>query len=127
MLICHCQMCQKASGSAFAPVMFVKSGEIEVAGATQGYKSSVQGERHFCPACGSSLFFKRFSMPQVCGVMVGSLDDAQDFKPALQVCMSSSVTWLETMSSAQGFPEKPAHMTPTLIYDPMTGQASERS
>ena len=127
-LLCHCQMCQRASGSAFAPLMFVRADEIKVtSGELKSYKSSIQAEREFCVQCGSTLFFNRFSRSDIRGVMVGSLDNPHVFKPAMQVCMSSSVAWLDTSDLAEGHAEKPPTMTPTLIYNPVSGVASERS
>jgi hypothetical protein len=39
--------------------------------------------------------------------------------------MSSSVNWLDIGSRAPGFEERPANMTPTLRYDPVTGHTSQ--
>lgn len=55
--VCHCSMCRRWSGGAF---MAVPCGEIEVADTTElgVYVSSEWGQREFCRACGSSLFWR---------------------------------------------------------------------
>jgi hypothetical protein len=125
-VICHCRMCQRASGSPFAAVQFMPSEAVKiVAGETRSFNSSVQADREFCPRCGSQLFFRRRARPDIWGIFVGSLDDPNDFAPSMQVCLSSSVSWLDGVAAAPGFEEKPANMTPTLRYDPVTGQTFE--
>ena len=43
------------------------------------YHSSPTSDRHFCPACGSPLFFVRHTR-SLCAVTVGSLDNPHIFK-----------------------------------------------
>ncbi|WP_084627493.1 GFA family protein [Sediminimonas qiaohouensis] len=57
--VCHCRMCQKASGSAFLAL-----GEVGLEnfawtrGEPSWFRSSEAVERGFCAACGTSLHFR---------------------------------------------------------------------
>jgi hypothetical protein len=125
-VLCHCRMCQRASGAPLAAIQMMPAEAVKVtAGATRSFNSSVRAHREFCPRCGSQLFFKLHTRTDLCGVFVGSLDDPNDFAPDMQVCVSSSVTWLDVSAAAPCHDEKPANMTPTLCYDPVTGRTWE--
>ena len=55
---CHCGMCRKAHGAAFATVITAQGSDFRWAqGAefVETYKSSSELERLFCRVCGSSL------------------------------------------------------------------------
>ena len=55
---CHCSMCRKFHGSAFATFGTAAVEDFRwVRGAerVRKYKSSAQGYRHFCPRCGSAV------------------------------------------------------------------------
>jgi hypothetical protein len=55
--ICHCAMCRRWTGGAF---MAVTCEDVRVADESQFgvYKSSSYGERCFCKACGTTLFWR---------------------------------------------------------------------
>ena len=123
-IVCHCRMCQRASGAPFIAIFFVATASIKLEhGQPLTYPSSPQVLRHFCGGCGSPLFFDRLSRPEMRAVFVGSLDDSNEFVPEMQVCMSSSVGWLPTLESVPKYAEKPEGMTPTFAYNVVTGEA----
>jgi len=127
-IVCHCRMCQRASGGAFMALFYMPVMGIQLTrGEASVYRSSPEVERHFCARCGSPLFFDRTNRPDRRAIFVGSLDDPNDFAPAMQVCVSSAVGWLGRLGAAEAFAEKPAGMTPTLAYDPATGRATPRT
>jgi len=126
-LLCHCRMCQRASGAPFLALFFVESDKLKV---TQGelrvYRFSARADRLLCADCGSPLFLQRHNQSHTRGIFVGSLDDPNSFRPELHVCVSSSMSWLDINDDAPRYPEKPEGMTPTLNYDPVTGEAEVR-
>ncbi len=124
-LVCHCRMCQRASGSSFAGIMFVPSSELEiVAGTTRTYGSSTAGKRHFCPDCGASLFFEHMGSSSH-GILVGALDDPDVFEPTMHICLSAKQSWLEISDGLPGHLEKPPEMGSTGTYDSVTGRLVE--
>ena len=92
--ICHCHICQKATGSAFfARAMFPRAG-IRISGETRGYASSDDLTRHFCPICGTHVFADRKSNPAAISVTLGTLDDPGAFPPQVQIWTASKMPWL---------------------------------
>ena len=104
-------------------LLFMPSEAVKVIkGYPRVYHSSPTSDRHFCPACGSPLFFMRHTH-SLCAVTVGSLDNPNTFKPTMHVCMESAMVWLDIRDDAPRYSTKPEGMTPLLDYDPVTGIA----
>jgi hypothetical protein len=82
---CHCRMCQRWGGG---PGLSIKADGV--ADITQGrdlvvaYKSSEWGERSFCRACGSHLFFSAPSVGYF-GVSAGTVDDLSDLSLTTEI------------------------------------------
>lgn len=57
--ICHCRMCQKATGGFFAALVGVPLPDLDwVKGQPAVYYSSEHVERGFCRDCGTPLFYR---------------------------------------------------------------------
>ena len=123
--ICHCRMCQRASGAPYMGLLFMPSDNVRVTkGGPHIYQSSPTSNRHFCGHCGSPLFFERHTR-SLTALMVGSLDDPNIFKPQMQVCLESAMTWVDTLDEAPSYSQKPEGMIPLVDYDPVTGALTE--
>jgi hypothetical protein len=123
--LCHCRMCQRASGGPFAGLFYMPIEGITLTkGQLQEYQSSEQAIRQFCARCGSPVFFYRISTPNQKAIFVGSLDNPNEFEIKMEVCASSAVSWLNDCGKGPRYVEKPEGMTPTLNYDPVTGVAT---
>ncbi len=81
---CHCDMCRRWSGGPFLVVDCGKAIEFEGEEHIVRYKSSDWGERGFCGACGSNLFYFLHSANQHF-VSAGALDDQSNFKFTTEV------------------------------------------
>ena len=58
--ICHCRMCQKASGAPFASFADIDKGDFAwTKGKPAAFRSSSIAERDFCARCGTPLSFRR--------------------------------------------------------------------
>ena len=78
--VCHCRMCQKASGNYFAAFAGVPPSDFAwVKGAPGIFKSSQAAERGFCPDCGTPLSFRYVDKDRI-SVSLGTTE----FKPAGQ-------------------------------------------
>ncbi|RDE08308.1 GFA family protein [Pelagibacterium lacus] len=56
--VCHCRMCQKATGGLFGAFATAPTGSITwTRGAPAYFQSSTLAKRGFCPACGTPLSF----------------------------------------------------------------------
>jgi hypothetical protein len=76
--ICHCRMCQKATGNLFAALIGVAKADVVWETQEPSYfKSSAAATRGFCPHCGTPLTFA-YDATRHMNVAIGSLD-----RPAL--------------------------------------------
>ncbi len=95
---CHCRDCQRESGGAFAAVVVVPKAAFKITkGEPKHYDVKTYSgstiSRGFCPECGSPLFAKPGSIPDVVGIRAGSLDDPSWFKPAMDIYTASAQPW----------------------------------
>lgn len=97
--LCHCRMCQRATGNAFAPLVTARG--VVFAGTPARFASSDVAERGFCRDCGTPLFYAFVGAEDV-ELMLGALDDPDAVSPALHYGVESRVAWLHL---ADGLPE----------------------
>jgi hypothetical protein len=91
--ICHCRMCQKASGQPFMALARVKRGDLVwTRGAPTIFRSSNLAERGFCRDCGTPLTY-RFLDEDTISVAVGSLDDPRAAPPTIQYGVEGELPW----------------------------------
>lgn len=96
--ICHCRMCQKASGGPFAAAVLTSSFTV-TRGAMSVFKSSEIAERGFCARCGTPLTYR--SLPgNFVTVTLGSLDDPDAVAPLKQYGAESRLSWLPSALAA---------------------------
>ena len=78
---CHCSMCRKFHGAAFATYGKVQTEDFEwLQGAEfiKVFESSEIAERGFCSNCGSSLYYKIAGQDQQYSLTTGTLDCEPD-------------------------------------------------
>jgi hypothetical protein len=82
--MCHCHACQRRTGSAFGLQAGYEAGQARIEGRSRAYArtSTEPDERvhtfHFCPDCGSTVYYIEADAPQFVTVMVGAFAD-RDF------------------------------------------------
>ena len=92
--VCHCRMCQKASGGPFMTFGGVRMSEFVVThGAISTFPSSDIAERGFCAQCGTPLTYRGLGSDRI-SVTLGSLDDPNAAEPTGQLGVESRVRWL---------------------------------
>ena len=103
-LACHCRMCQRATGNAFAPLAEFAAADVTIEGEVATWASSNVSERGFCPRCGTPLFL-RDRDGNVIELMVGAMAEPGALAPAYHYGVEGRVGWLE------GFGDLPAYRT----------------
>jgi hypothetical protein len=79
--ICHCLACQRRTGSAFGMQAAFKSDQVTVTGRYHDYsRISDEADRkehafHFCPECGSQVFYTELDDPDLVVVSAGCFAD----------------------------------------------------
>jgi len=100
--VCHCRMCQKASGGPFMAFARVKKEHLRWTRGTPGaFRSSSLVERQFCDSCGTPLTYNFLEGPNI-SVSIGSLDRPASQDPELQYCIESELPWLAAMRALPG-------------------------
>lgn len=89
--ICHCRMCQKATGGFFGPYVDTE-GFVWTKGPPAYFQSSEAVRRGFCAACGTPLSFE--SKGHV-GIMIGVLDDPEQAAPATQLMFPEKLSYVD--------------------------------
>jgi hypothetical protein len=97
--MCHCLDCQRRTGSLFSIAAFFDRNAVNVVDGTSKTftRNSITGKNvtfHFCPECGSSVFWEPERMPELIGVAVGAFGDPSFPQPEQSVFTSSKHTWL---------------------------------
>src|SRR5215467_14408785 len=91
--ICHCRMCQRASGQPFMAFARVKKDNLRwTHGSPTIFRSSNIVERGFCAACGTPLTYRRVESETV-SVTIGSLDHPEAARPTLQFGIEGKLSW----------------------------------
>ncbi len=79
--VCHCQFCQRATGSAYMvePVFDRRHFQL-LAGTPKTFETRSEGsgkrvQIHFCSECGTKLWLSFERFPDVIGIYAGTFDD----------------------------------------------------
>jgi len=82
--VCHCKACQHRTGSIIHNGSSWWKSQVRVEGEDKIYArmadSGFEIRFHFCPHCGTSVFWEGDKNPATCGVAVGCFADP-DFPP----------------------------------------------
>lgn len=101
--LCHCRMCQRATGGVSIAFKNVKLADL--VWETQEpdrYASSPIGQRGFCSACGTPLSFEYADSPTNIDLTVGSFDEPGRFQPRHHFGVESAYPqWLDTTALPQ--------------------------
>ncbi|WP_281557520.1 GFA family protein [Thalassomonas sp. RHCl1] len=108
--LCHCQYCQKDTGSAHAASLFSTSAKLNwLSGQDNIQTFNLPQTRHvksFCLTCGSAM--PNIQMDgQLLVVPAGSLDDDVSIQPNAHIFVSSKANWdnnLEQLTKIEKFP-----------------------
>ena len=100
--ICHCRMCQRASGQPFMTFARVRHENLRwTRGSPSTFHSSNIVERGFCSACGTPLSYRRVESATI-SVTIGSLDDPEPARPVLQFGVESKLSWTGGLDGLPG-------------------------
>lgn len=95
--LCHCRMCQRATGGV--SIAFMNAPQTAVRWAGEGpdwFQSSPIAHRPFCSRCGTPLGFSFLDGTNI-DLTVGSFDDPYRFKPKHHFAVESRhEAWIDT-------------------------------
>ena len=105
---CHCKMCRKAHGAAFASYGNVRREHhrfVQGQALVRTYQSSAQVTRTFCSVCGSPLLWhSEGAHADWVAVPLGTLDTPYDTPPQKHIYVDSKAPWVVI---GDGYPQEP--------------------
>ncbi|WP_095012860.1 GFA family protein [Tsuneonella mangrovi] len=108
--VCHCKNCQRQSGSGWSMLVGLPKAAVEIEGEVTTYTdhgtSGDEVYRQFCPTCGSPVFTRVPSQPDMIFIKAGTFDDTSDFAPQIQFWTASKQDWIE-LEGVPGVPGNP--------------------
>ena len=97
-IYCHCSLCRKASGSAFATNGYVNKSDLKLndAKGTLTYYESSEGKRkYFCSTCGVPIYSLNSAKPDKLRIRLGVIDSDIVERPISHNFISSKGNWEE--------------------------------
>ncbi|MEE4454482.1 GFA family protein [Novosphingobium resinovorum] len=106
---CHCVDCRRSSG---APLMawaaYPAAGFALTLGAPARYSSNGDAVRHFCPTCGTGLYYvNEAALPGLVDIQVASLDEPAELPPQAHIQVAERVDWMADIASLPEFARYP--------------------
>tara|TARA_R110002049_G_scaffold98125_6_gene238855 strand:+ start:88 stop:519 length:432 start_codon:yes stop_codon:yes gene_type:complete len=102
--ICHCFECQKRTGSAFGIQTRVERDKVLIEGESTTFKrtgdSGGVATFHFCPKCGSTVFWELDGMPDSIVIAAGSFSNPKLPSPTFMVYGNRMHHWLTMPETA---------------------------
>jgi hypothetical protein len=100
--LCHCNSCQKRTGSVFSAQARVPLEQVTIEGqSTKWTRPSDSGKPitfHFCPECGSTVYWEIPVAPDIIGVAIGAFTDPTFPPPRFSAYEAYRHPWAMTAS-----------------------------
>jgi hypothetical protein len=96
--VCHCKSCQRRTGSAFGVAVFFRLEDVVRTGRSETYvrvgDSGKELTFHFCPSCGSTVFWTPEFRPGLIAIALGCFEEASDLIPSQSVYDEAAHGWV---------------------------------
>lgn len=96
---CHCLACQKRTGSAFGVQARYAREQVKIEGRASQYERIADSGNalrfHFCPECGSTVYWEMSALPTFVAVAVGAFADPSFPAPAFSVYEARRHHWVD--------------------------------
>ena len=98
--ICHCRMCQKASGNFYLPLVSVRQAKLTwTRGEPKRFKSSNFAHRGFCGDCGTPLTYEA---PDGVALAIAAFDDPASIPPTIQWGTEAKLPYVDAIPQLLG-------------------------
>tara|TARA_A100001391_G_scaffold114041_1_gene76799 strand:+ start:858 stop:1265 length:408 start_codon:yes stop_codon:yes gene_type:complete len=106
-VLCHCDDCQRRSGSPFGVIAYYPDKAVTVSGEAREYRrGSYAGTaltNGFCPQCGSTVYVLLEKAPALIGVPVGAFADPTFPAPVRAVWAQHRHPWVSLPDDIPSF------------------------
>ena len=97
-VVCHCAECQRRTGASFGVGAYFSRKKVQLSGESKLYtregSSGHPVHNHFCPTCGTTLYWYLGFRPEVIGIAVGGFVDPQFPAPVRSVWEQTRHAWV---------------------------------
>lgn len=97
--LCHCLACQRRTGSTYGIAAFFERERVQIAGESRSFSrpsdSGFPVTFHFCPTCGSTVFWEPQRKPDFIAVGVGFFADPAFPAPTQAVYTEHRHPWIK--------------------------------
>ena len=95
--LCHCSDCRRHAGAPMVGwTMYAQNAVKVTQGAPKIYESSEHGRRHFCPDCGTGLFYTNAQvLPGIIDIQSATYDDPNTVPPIAHMQVAERISWVE--------------------------------
>lgn len=106
--ICHCLACQRRTGSVFGQQARFRREDVKVSGDSTVYArvgdEGSQCRFHFCPVCGSTVYFQLEKLAEFIGIPVGAFADSDFPAPTISIYETRMHGWVVPPPDAEHYP-----------------------
>jgi hypothetical protein len=96
--MCHCQVCQRRTGSTYSVHAYFSGSNVKIEGSPKPYSRSADSgrsvESHFCPDCGSTMFWGHPLQADQISIPVGLFADLSFPPPEVSIFMPHKHPWV---------------------------------
>ena len=107
--LCHCTDCRRHAGAPMVGWTMYRLNEVKVTkGTPKIYESSANGRRHFCPNCGTGLFYTNEQMlPGIIDIQSATYDDPNAVPARAHIQIADRIGWMEGAHELPAFDRYP--------------------
>jgi len=108
---CHCRECQRRTGAPYGVSVYFEKTQVRPEGASKVYTRNGQEGRklrfHFCPECGTTVYWEADFRPDQIGVALGAFADPAFPAPTRSAWEESRHSWVAFGHDLVQFPQAP--------------------
>lgn len=107
--LCHCSDCRRHAGAPMVAWAMYPAEALTLArGEPQTYRSSENGRRLFCAACGTGLFYRNdVTLPGLVDVQSATFDDPDAVPAQIHVQTAERIAWMRDAHTLPAFERYP--------------------
>lgn len=106
-VVCNCRACQGRTGSVFGVGAYLRRSGVTIEGASTTFERTAESGRrvvqHFCPKCGTTLFWELEMRPDHLGVAYSCITPTPPL-PARTIWMQEAHPWVRFPEDWPSYP-----------------------
>ena len=108
---CHCTECQRRTGAPYGVSVYFDKAQVRAEGDNKVFiRDGQEGRKvriHFCPSCGTSVYWEADRRPGAIGVALGAFADPSFPAPSVSIWEESRHSWVEFGCDLVHLPQGP--------------------